>query len=393
MPRTRCAISKMPANTPLILTARSWARYAAARSWSPAQISNRLRLDFPDDESMRISPEAIDQSLYVQGRGGSPWMSLPTAANIRSWLGVPLIARERVLGVLNIDSRIPPDLAEQAVTVPARVFTERDIEVARTFANHAALAIENARLYQESVTRVEQELEIARRIQSNLFPRELPAIRGLALAACCLPARETGGDFYDLIDLGSRVGVIVGDVSGKSLPAAMLMAVARSTARSEARNHETPWVVLTETNRWLVDDVPRNSFVALSYALVDPEQRRLVLASAGQLTPLLRRADGTTAYLEAPNCLPLGLSSETEFGQAEAALSCGDTLLFYTDGIVEAHDQRRDLFGFERLEQILQAWGHLAPDALIDRILQEVHAFSEGTPTHDDMTLVVVRVV
>jgi sigma-B regulation protein RsbU (phosphoserine phosphatase) len=322
--------------------------------------------------------------LYVAGQGEFPWMRLPTSSNIHSWLGVPLIARDRVLGVLNIDSR--------ASGQPARVFTERDVEVARTFGNHAAVAIENARLYQESVTRVEQELEIARHIQANLFPRELPAVPGLTLAARCLPARETGGDFYDVVDLGARVGVIVGDVSGKSLPAAMLMAVARSTSRSEARNHETPWVVLTETNRWLCDDVPRNNFVALSYALVDPERRQLAMAAGGQLSPLLRRADGETQFLECPPSLPLGMHLGTEFSQLELELAPGDTLIFYTDGIVEAHDQCRELFGFERLEQLVREWGHLPPDELIERLLAEVHAFSEGMPTHDDMTLVVVRV-
>lgn len=328
---------------------------------------------------------------YVAGETEAPWMQLPSSSNIRSWIGVPLIARSRVLGVLNIDSRLPVDGKGHDQYV-GRAFTSRDVEVARTFGNHAALAIENARLYQESVTRVEQELEIARRIQANLFPSELPAMAGLELAARCLPARETGGDFYDLVDLGARIGVIVGDVSGKSLPAAMLMAVARSTARSEVRNHETPWMVLTEINRWLVNDVPRNSFVALSYALIDRDRGRLVLASAGQVTPLLRRADGSTSFLEGPPALPLGLSTSIEFGQFEVDLRPGDTVLFYTDGIVEAQDRRRNLFGFERLERLLLHWGHLPADQLIDHVLSEVHAFSEGMPTHDDMTLVVVRV-
>ncbi len=325
---------------------------------------------------------------YIAGRTDGPWMHIPTSANILSWIGVPLIARGHVVGVLNIDLRRPLE-GEPAF---GRVFSERDVEVASAFANHAALAIENARLYQESVARVEQELEIARRIQANLFPRQLPSTEGLELAARCVPARETGGDFYDVVQLGARLGVIVGDVSGKSLPAAMLMAVARSTARSEARNHETPWVVLTETNRSLVDDVPRNSFVALSYALVDRASDRLVLASAGQLTPLLRRADGRTSFLEGPPALPLGLSDRVKFGQFEVILRPGDTVLFYTDGIVEAHDRRRNLFGFERLERIIQRWGHLPAGQLVDRVLAEVHAFSEGMPPHDDMTLVVVRV-
>ncbi len=326
---------------------------------------------------------------YIAGRTDGPWMHIPGSSNILSWIGVPLIARGHVVGVLNIDLRRP---LEGEPGFGRVFFSERDVEVASAFANHAALAIENARLYQESVARVEQELEIARRIQANLFPRQLPSTEGLELAARCVPARETGGDFYDVVQLGARLGVIVGDVSGKSLPAAMLMAVARSTARSEARNHETPSVVLTETNRSLVDDVPRNSFVALSYALVDRASDRLVLASAGQLTPLLRRADGRTTFLEGPPALPLGLSDRVTFGQFEVILRPGDTVLFYTDGIVEAHDQRRNLFGFERLEWLIQQWGHLPAGQLVDRVLAEVYAFSEGMPPHDDMTLVVIRV-
>lgn len=362
-------------------------RMVAARGRSPDVEPRSIYLPLDGSAAGEVVRRR-EAMLFVRGQGEVPWMNIPSSANIHSWLGVPLLARDRVLGVLNIDSRFLPDGAG-----PPRVFTERDVEVARSFGNHAAVAIENARLYQESVTRVEQELEIARHIQANLFPRQLPAIAGLELAGRCLPARETGGDFYDVVDLGSRVGVIVGDVSGKSLPAAMLMAAARSTTRSEARNHETPWVVLTETNRWLVDDVPHNSFVALSYALVDPERRTLLMASAGQLTPLLRRADGATSFLEPPPGLPLGLSHTVEFAQLELDLQGGDTLVFYTDGIVEAHDKARRLFGFERLEQLVCQWGHLAPEALIDRVIAEVHAFAEGMPAHDDMTIVVVRIV
>ncbi|NTW02729.1 MAG: SpoIIE family protein phosphatase, partial [Oscillochloris sp.] len=311
-----------------------------------------------------------------------PWMQIPSSSNIRTWMGAPLIARGNMLGVLNIDIR----------SEGSARFSERDMEVARTFANHAAVALENAQLYQESVTRIEQELEIARRIQANLFPRDLPNVAGLMMAARCIPARETGGDFYEVIDLDARVGVMVGDVSGKSLPAAMLMAVARSTSRSEARNHETPWVVLTETNRWLVDDVPKHAFVALSYALIDPQQRQLILANGGQLSPLLRRANGETSFLHAPPALPLGIIPNTTYSQIELDLHPGDTLLFYTDGIVEAHDQARNLFGFDRLEALVSRWGHLLPDDLIALILVEVNRFAEGTPTHDDMTLVAIRV-
>ncbi|WP_298820476.1 GAF domain-containing protein [Chloroflexus sp.] len=318
--------------------------------------------------------------LLVAPPDGTIWPPGDIGERILTWLGVPLIAKGRVLGVLNIDS------------YRRYAFNERDLDVALAFANHAALAIENAQLYQESVTRVEQELAIARQIQSKLFPRELPNCPGLSVAARCLPARETGGDFYDVIDLGSRIGVIVGDVSGKSLPAAMLMAVARSTARSEARNHELPRLVLAETNRWLVDDVPRNAFVALGYALIDPIEQRLMLANAGQIAPLLRHADGRTSFLETAGALPLGVQSSTRYNQIELDLAPGDTLVFCTDGVVEAQNAQRELFGFDRLERLVRHWGYLSPASLLDHILAEVQAFSEGRAAHDDMTIVVVRV-
>ncbi len=354
-------------------------RIAASRGWPTAAEPRNFLIPLDGSAAGEVVRRR-EPVLHASGRAEGPWVRSDVGGTINAWLGVPLIARGRVLGVLNIDAHTRDH------------FSERDIDVARTFANHASLAIENAQLYQESVARVEQELEIARRIQSNLFPRELPQVSGLRIAARCLPARETGGDFYDVVDFGARIGVIVGDVSGKSLPAAMLMAVARSTARSEARNHETPWVVLTETNHWLVDDVPRNAFVAMSYALVDRAAQRLYLSNAGQLTPLIRHADGTLEYLEVSAALPLGMRRDLEVHQSESVLRIGDTVLFYTDGIVEAHDQTRQLFGFERLEQSFALWGHLPPLELIDVILSEVHAFAEGLPAHDDMTLLAVRV-
>jgi serine phosphatase RsbU (regulator of sigma subunit) len=324
----------------------------------------------------RREPVVINDTLASAG-----WQHHRFGKLIRSWLGVPLLSKGRVLGVLNIDSHQPNH------------FTERDVEVAMAFANQSAVALENAQLYQESVTRVEQELEIARRIQSNLFPRELPDMPGLLLAARALPARETGGDFYDAVPLGmGRVGLIIGDASGKSIPAAMLMAVARSIARSEAHDHELPETVMRETNRWVTRDIPSRSFVALSYASFDSARRQLALSNAGQLSPLRRSVSGGVAYLDVPGPnLPLGLAPETEYGALEIALEPGDTLVFYTDGIVEAHSPNRELFGFERLERIVAEYGGQPPEALIEIILRAVEQFCNGAPQHDDMTLLVMQ--
>ncbi|PDW00421.1 GAF domain-containing protein [Candidatus Viridilinea mediisalina] len=365
-------------------------RMVATKGYQDAHHAQTLSL--PLDGSAAGEVARRRQSLlYVRGEQDLPWMNFASSASIATWLGVPLVARGRVVGVLNIDVRMPPPRDDDAILPPPRRFSQRDLEVAGSFANHAALAIENARLYQESVTRVEQELEIARNIQTNLFPRHLPNRPGIRIAARCIPARETGGDFYDVVELGQHIGIIVGDVSGKSIPAAMLMAAARSITRSEARNHTIPWVTLSETNRWLVDDVPRNSFVALNYALVDLQQQRITLASAGQLSPLLHRADGSISFLDSPPAIPLGINPSTEYCQIEVMLAPNDTILFYTDGIIEAHNQQRELFGFERIEQALQRWGNLEPNDLIEQLLAEVHAFSAGMPPHDDMTIVVMR--
>ncbi len=311
------------------------------------------------------------------------WNPSLLGGHIHSWLGVPLIARGQVLGVLNIDSHTP------------NRFSERDVEVALTFASHAALALENARLYQESVTRVEQEMEIARQIQLNLFPKALPQFTGVEIAAKCRPARETGGDFYDLLDLNDqRIGIIVGDVSGKSIPAAMLMAVARSVARSEARDHATPQIVMCETNRLIAHDIPPRMFVALSYAILDLTERRLSLSNAGQVAPLHRRADGRVDYLEAPgSTLPLGIVTDVDYEVAEISLESGDTLVFYTDGIVEAKDRTKQLFGFEWLEELVRTHGDAPPREFIDLVLQTVDHFADDAPQHDDITLLVMRIV
>lgn len=323
------------------------------------------------------------EPLVIADTSISPdWSNANETPHVRSWLGVPLLSRGEVLGVLNINAQ------------DTNRFTPRDMEAALAFASQAAVALENARLYQESVTRVEQELEIARRIQSNLFPRSLPLLAGFTLDARCIPARETGGDFYDVINLrDQRVAIMVGDVSGKSIPAAMLMAVARSITRSEARDHEVPQVVMCETNRWIVRDVPRRTFVALAYATLDLARRHLALSNAGQLAPILRRQDGQVTYLEPPGpLLPLGTIPNIAYDALELTLEPGDLLVFHTDGIVEAHNEQDELFGFERLEALVRDYGHLAPTQFIDRVMQAVRMFAGQTPQHDDITLVVIRV-
>jgi serine phosphatase RsbU (regulator of sigma subunit) len=380
----------------IMLLARDALHIAAYSRWEedPNLPATQLRFDQRSaawQVTLRRAPLIIADTAT-----SASWQPDTSVSQIRAYLGVPLIAKGAVLGVLNIDSNRP------------NTFTTQDAETAQAFADQAAVALEHARLYEDSVTRVEQELEIASRIQSNLFPRALPQLPGLALDARCLPARETGGDFYDFVLLGAGdrrdrlaegdnqlplLAIIVGDASGKSVPGAMLMAIARSIARSEARNHRTPELVMRETNRWIAEDVPRRSFVALSYATLDLANRRLAFSNGGQLAPLRHRPDGRVEYLEPPGpTLPLGILADTPYAAREVALDPGDLLVFYTDGIVEAKDRDGQLFGFERFEGLIRAHGHLPPEELIELLLRTLADFMGGTPQHDDMTVVAMRI-
>jgi sigma-B regulation protein RsbU (phosphoserine phosphatase) len=359
-------------------------RIVAQRGWDEAQAPRGVTFPLEKGSAAGIVVRSQEPLAIADTRDSPYWNNTLAGVTTRAWLGVPLAAKGHVLGVLNIDS-----------CTPGR-FTTRDVEVALAFANQAAVALENARLYAESVARVEQELAIARQIQSKLFPRELPRVAGLRLAARCLPARETGGDFYDCFMLAAEAGVLalmVGDASGKSVPGAMLMAIARSVARSEARDHIEPAAVLRETNQLMALDVPRGSFVALSYATIDLRRRRLSLASAGQIAPLRRRADGTIDELLPPgSVLPLGIEPRTFYQALEVELAPGDTLVLLTDGLVEAHDAYRQMFGFERLERLLAKHGGEPPEQLLETILGAVSRFMGAAPQHDDMTVMIVQV-
>lgn len=276
-----------------------------------------------------------------------------------------------------------------------RIFESTEVELARTLANQAAMAIEKARLYEATVTRYEQELEIARQIQQNLLPRTVPQIPGLRMAGLCQPAYATGGDFYDYIPLPEqRLGIVVSDVTGKSLPAAMVMALARNSIRSELMNHAWPGEAMTAANQWLYQDMQRGTFVATVQALIDSAKYKMWLVNAGQTAALLLRR-GQISYLLPDEAmgLPLGVEQNMTYTHAQISLQAGDTLLFYTDGIVEAQNAAGDMFGFDRLETTLQKLenGH-TPQQVIDGLMAEMQSFVGEAEQHDDITLVVVQV-
>jgi serine phosphatase RsbU (regulator of sigma subunit) len=342
---------------------------------------------FENVEDFQEDVQIMGQPIYIadieHDPRTRPIKALATQLQMRSVLIVPLISRGKAIGAIGLNSQ-----------ATGRVFSPDELELCRTVAAQAAIALENARLFQLSVTRIEQEMEIARSIQANLFPRSLPMIPGADLAARCVPARETGGDFYDVLPLDQdRFGLSIGDVSGKSLPAAMLMAVARSIVRSEALDHPLPADVMCQTNMLIGQDVPPDTYVALCYAVYDAQQRTLELALGGQLTPLLRRRDGSVSFIEAQSNLPLGIVPSVRYSTTNIRLEPGDSVLFYTDGLVEAFSPDGEMFGFERLQHAYAAYADAPAAAIVTYLFDMVNTWQHEAERSDDVTIVVLNIL
>ena len=238
--------------------------------------------------------------------------------------------------------------------------------------------------------RVEHELGVARRIQHALLPKDLPELEGWEIARHYQPAREVGGDFYDFLRLeDGRVGLVIGDVSGKGIAAALVMANTQSVLRAVAqREGITPGRVLEEANEVLYAYIPPTMFITCLYAILDPESGGLVYANAGHDLPYLHR-NSEAEELRARG-MPLGLMPGMDYEEKEVTLEAGDGALFYSDGLVEAHDPKGKMFGFPRLRTLVAEHGE--EPSLEDLLLEELHSFTgDGWEQEDDITLVTLR--
>jgi PAS domain S-box-containing protein len=239
--------------------------------------------------------------------------------------------------------------------------------------------------------RIEQELRIARLIQQTLLPKTLPKLSGYEVAAYYQPAREVGGDFYDLFELeDGRLGLVVGDVTDKGIPAALVMATTRTMLRVSAQRLFPPAEVLKRANEALVADIPPNMFITCLYAILDTESGRLVYANAGHDLPYLRHNGSDVEELKARG-MPLGLMPGMEYEEKESTLERGESVLFYSDGLVEAHDPHHEMFGFPRLQGLVGTH-RSGESSLIDFLLSELtHFTGEDWEQEDDITLVTLE--
>jgi serine phosphatase RsbU (regulator of sigma subunit) len=268
-----------------------------------------------------------------------------------------------------------------------RQFNQMAGQLVETMAQRQALIEQNARL--EERTRIEQELRTAHLIQHSLLPKEVPALAGWQIATYYQSAREVGGDLYDFLSFeDGRLGLVIGDVTDKGVPAAMLMATTRSMLRAAAQVTDSPGEVLARVNELLHADIPPNMFVTCFYAVLDPDSGKLRYANAGHDLPYQRDA-GKVCELRATG-MPLGLMPGMRYEEQEVIVAVDESILFYSDGLVEAHNPEREMFGFPRLKALLE--GHTDGATLIDFLLGELRSFTgEGWEQEDDMTLLTLQ--
>jgi serine phosphatase RsbU (regulator of sigma subunit) len=308
--------------------------------------------------------------------------------SVRALLAVPLRIGNRITGLLAVTQ-----------AGPGRGWTDDDIELLSIVAGNSAGVIEQARLrveaeekkrLQEEAKRLDHELDQAREAQMRLVPSEPLRLGSWEVTGQVTPARQVGGDSFDYFVVGDqRLGFSIGDVSGKGMPAALLMMTAQGYLRVHCSSDRPLPEKLRLLNQGVVRSVQPGKFITLFYGELDPAGGLLRYVNAGHNYPLLRRADGSLEPL-IEGGLMLGFGADIEFAQGEVSMEPGDALLLYSDGVSEAMDLRNQEYGEDRLQEAWQRHGTLPPAEFIAKLMAEVEAFRGGAPQSDDITLVVL---
>ncbi len=318
-----------------------------------------------------LVPDVTKDSRYIQ-----------VNPETRSELAVPLIYKDNVIGVLDLEH------------TRRGFFTEAHKRTVITLAAQVAIAIENARLYEEIARqerRLERELSMARQLQSGLLPQSRPKLANLEIAAKFIPARAIGGDLYDFVSYSlSRTAIVIGDVSGKGAPAAIYAALVSGILRSHAPIEPGPAEMLRAVNFSLGERRIEAQFVSLIYAVWDDPNRTLQVANSGLPRPIYCH-QGKIETVEATG-LPLGLFDDADYDEFTFKASPGDLFVFFSDGILDARNQGGDLFGRKRVEEIVTKGCTLTADVLVDSIFESVAQYAAGVEAFDDQTIVAIRV-
>jgi sigma-B regulation protein RsbU (phosphoserine phosphatase) len=302
---------------------------------------------------------------------------------LRAILCVPLRIKNEILGVVYVDNRLQ-----------AGIFTPADLDLLTSIASSAAIAIENARLYQVAVEKgqMERELQMAYEIQTGLLPHETPQVPGWEFAAYWHPAREVAGDYYDFIPLHSgQLGLVIADVSDKGMPAALFMALTRSTVRASVGHTSSPADGIAHANRLICADASGGMFVTLVYALLDPQAGEITYVNAGHNPPLLYRAEQDRLVALTRTGMAIGVVADSAFEQRTVQLNYGDFVLLYTDGVTDATDAQEQEFGEERLQRVILDQRHAPVADVVAALEQAIGDFAGSTAPFDDVTMMAIK--
>ncbi|HVJ45825.1 MAG TPA: GAF domain-containing SpoIIE family protein phosphatase [Luteolibacter sp.] len=356
----------------------------------PRAIDSHIRLSrVPVDEGILGHCLAVGEAIYVDDVKNHPAFrdAFTRYSENVSALVAPLRYAGKDLGVLAVARKHEDGL-----------FSSNDFAVFKSAAEQSAFAIGNARIHREANEKraMENELRTAREVQRILLPQTDPVVPGFRISGTNLPARIISGDYYDYIDLGDgKCGVVIADVSGKGVPAGLLMAMCRSALRSVAGGEMSPSKALAQVNRQLFPDIREDMFISMAYGILDGMTGKLTLSRAGHDPALCyRRAGGTVESLRSPG-LALGVDSGQVFERItkdqEITLAPGDCVLFYTDGVREAVDAQEEEFGMERMADVFSQSAPLGAETVLVRMQEELKAFTGESTQMDDITLVVIE--
>ena len=329
------------------------------------------------------------QSVYLSEFSDAPELAKlrSSAFGTRSVMAAALRYGNQDLGVLA--------LANGPMGVP---FSQGDFVVFKSLAEQSAFALYNAIIYSmaNEKKRLDHDLEIARDIQRILLPSEAPAIDGFQISGINVPARQVSGDYFDYIRVDDeRLGVAIADVSGKGVPASLIMAICRSVLRAEAARNPSPADVLRKVNRQLYPDIKEDMFISMAYLILDHHRDSITLARAGHDAPLLYKQQSRTVTPVKSPGMVVGIDSGNVFDRLTVdfaiSLERDDCLVLYTDGVTETLNAEEDEFGLDRVIQAVRARANDGAQAIVKKIIQDVRDFTGSLPQNDDITLIAIR--
>jgi len=316
------------------------------------------------------SPDVRKNPNYINAR-----------SETRSEMVAPIISNTEVIGVFDLESD------------ELNAYSEDDLQVLALLASQVAIIIEKVMLHEQLIEkkRLEGQLEVARQVQLELLPARDPQLEGYDISAYNFPTEEVSGDYYDWVQIyDDQIGLVIADVSGKGVPAALLMAFLRASLRAATHVGYSPHISMAKVNYLLWESIERNQFVTAFYGILDVTNKTLTYTNAGHNPPILLKQDGEFTFIDRGS-IPLGMFRDTRYHEYYLTTEPGDVLMLYTDGVTEANNLQGEEFGRERLAQAVKANRKLGARELITAVHSEVLAWTDGRGATDDVTFFVIK--